>query len=121
MIQASKTNIVGEFREESELQLKNRMTLQKMDQNLEVLMEKMSDFELKINYVLLRRTKIKKRMKRELQVDAIDQRTPQAYQQLLTNNSKKFRAAPFIFFSLILIFICATLSVVFEIILVDDS
>jgi predicted nucleic acid-binding Zn ribbon protein len=119
MIQASKTNIVGEFREENEVQLKNTMTLQRMDQNLEVLMEKMTDFELKLNYVLLRRTKIKKKMKRELQVDAIDQRFPQAYQQILTNNSKRFRAA-FIYFSLILILICAALSVIFEIIVVDD-
>ena len=120
MIQTSKTNIVGEFREENELQLKNTMTLQKMDQNIEVLMEKMTDFELKLNYVLLRRTKIKKRIKRELQVDAMDhQRFPQAYQQILTNNSKEFRAA-FIYFSLILILICAILSVIFEIIIFDD-
>ena len=117
MIQTSKTTIAGEFQEEKELQiLKNTMTLQKMDQNLEVLMEKMTDFELKLNYVLLRRTKIKKKITKELQVEAKDQRSPQAYQHVLTNYSKKFRVT-----FIILILTCATLSVVFEIIVVDES
>ena len=68
MIQTSKAS---EFRKEGEDQLfKNARTLQKMDQTLEVLMGKMTDFELKLNYVLLRRTKVKKQIKMELQGEA---------------------------------------------------
>jgi len=122
MIQTSKANIVGDNREEKELQiLKNSMTLQKMDQNLEVLMEKMTDFELKLNYVLLRRTKIKKRMKKEIQSEAEDRSNQEIYlNQVLRNSSKKFKAA-FIYLSLILLFICALLSLLYEIIVVDES
>ena len=71
MLQTSKAS---EFRKEGEDQLfKNARTLQKMDQTFEVLMGKMTDLELKLNYVLLRRTKVKKQIKMEMQGEAKNQ------------------------------------------------
>jgi len=59
-------------------------------------------------------------MKKELQEEAKDRSNQEIYNQILRNSTKKFKAA-FIYLSLILLFICALFSLLYEIIVVDES
>jgi len=113
-------NIGSEMRKEGEeYAFKNTKTILNIEQNLDLLTEKMTDFELKLNYVLLRQTKFSKK-KRAAQRETTANNGQQVYQNRLINNKIMIRT-PFIYLLLTLIVICIILLVLSELILVSDE
>jgi hypothetical protein len=105
LTQTSKQNSMCESKiERDEQTSKNTKILLKLDQTLGLLTEKLADFELKLNYVLLRRTKNNKR-KKGLRFDGRLYATQETY-QLIQSKKIIFKTA-FIYLSLtLLILVC---------------
>lgn len=113
-------NTLEEFQKVSEEQtIKSARTLLKIDQTLQLLTEKMTDFELKLNYVLLRRTKLKKKEK-ELKLEEnhsiIQKASPKNF---INNKIVIFRSTFIIYFVFMIFVILIILSVLANIIIVD--
>jgi len=96
----------GEMRKEVEeyTACRNSKALQNIEQNIESLTEKMSGFELKLNYVLLRQTKSNKRKSALHHQDSIKSRTQQMYLKNLMNSKATIKTSV-IYLSLILLLI----------------
>jgi adenine specific DNA methylase Mod len=118
------TNNESEIRKDIEEQTawRNNQALLNMDQNIELLIEKMSDFELKLNYALLRQTKFTKKKNSQQQITTTKSSNQQeVYQNKLVNSKIKIRASFFIYLPLILIVIYIFLSKLSELILVNNG
>jgi hypothetical protein len=109
----------GEMRKEGEeyTSCRNSKALQNIEQNIESLTEKMSGFELKLNYVLLRQTKSNKRKSTLHHQDSIKSRTRQTYLKKLMNS----KARIVIYLLLILILFYIILSNLSEFLLVGNE
>ncbi len=83
---------------------RNSKALQNIEQNIESLTEKMSGFELKLNYVLLRQTKSNKRKSTLHHQDSINSRTQQMYLKKLINSKARIKKS-LIYLLLILLII----------------
>ncbi len=112
----------GEMRKEGEehIALKNSKALVNIEQNLESLTEKMSSFELKLNYALLRQTKSNKRKRTLHHQDSRQSSTQQMYLNKLINRKVRIRTRV-IYLSLILLLLYIILSISSELLLVGNE
>jgi hypothetical protein len=99
---------------------RNSKALLNIEQNIESLTEKMSGFELKLNYVLLRQTKSNKRKSTLHHQDSIKSRTQQMYLKKLMNSKARIKTSV-IYFLLILILFYIILSNLSELLLVGNE
>jgi hypothetical protein len=113
-------NCNGEMRKEGEQEYsawRNSKALLNMEQNIESLTEKMSSFELKLNYVLLRQTKSNKRKSAlHHHQDSIQSNTQQMYLSKLINSKVRIGASV-IYLSLMLILLYIILPILSELLL----
>ena len=113
----------GEMRKEGEQEytaLRNSKALLNIEQNIESLTEKMSSFELKLNYVLLRQAKSNKKKSALHHQDSIQSSTQQMYLNKLINSKVRIRTSV-IYLSLILIVFYIILSILSELLLVGNE
>ncbi len=110
----------GEMRKEGEEYTALSNALLNIEQNIESLTEKMSGFELKLNYVLLRQTKSNKRKSTLHHQDSIKSRTQQMYLKKLMNSKARIKTSV-IYLSLILILLYIILSISSELLLVGNE
>ena len=113
----------GEMRKEGEQEytaLRNSKALLNIEQNIESLTEKMSSFELKLNYVLLRQTKSNKRKRTLHHQDSRQSSTQQMYLNRLINRKVRIRTSV-IYLSLILLLLYIILSILSEFLLVGNE
>jgi hypothetical protein len=113
----------GEMRKEGEQEytaLRNSKALLNIEQNIESLTEKMSGFELKLNYVLLHQTKSNKRKSAINHQHSIQSRTQQMYLNKLINSTVRISKSV-IYLSLILIPLYIILSILSELLLVGNE
>jgi hypothetical protein len=113
----------GEMRREGEeyTSCRNSKALQNIEQNIESLTEKMSGFELKLNYVLLRQTKSNKRKSTLHHQDSIKSITQRMNLKKLMNSSKARIKTSVIYLLLILILFYIILSNLSEFLLVGNE
>jgi hypothetical protein len=113
----------GEMRKEGEeyTSCRNSKALQNIEQNIESLTEKMSGFELKLNYVLLRQTKSNKRKSTLHHQDSIKSITQRMNLKKLMNSSKARIKTSVIYLLLILILFYIILSNLSEFLLVGNE
>jgi len=113
MTQNSKHNL---FRNEGEeTQIKNDKALMRIEQILGLVMEKLTDFELKLNYALLRRTKLMKKSYGK---------TPQNIQQDCSKDIMNVGTripSNIIYLSLTLTFVCLILFTLSFMVVVGDE
>jgi hypothetical protein len=105
---------------EEHIALKNSNALLNIEQNLESLTEKMSGFELKVNYLLLRQTKSNKRKRTLHHQDSRQSSTQQMYLNRLINRKVRIRTSV-IYLSLILLLLYIILSISSELLLVGNE
>ncbi len=112
----------GEMRKEGEeyTACRNSKALLNIEQNLESLTEKMSGFELKVNYLLLHQTKSNKRKRTLHHQDSIQSSTQQMYLNKLINRKVRIRTS-IIYLSLISILLYIILSISSELLLVGNE
>ncbi len=113
----------GEMRKEGEEEYtawRNSNALLNIEQNLESLTEKMSGFELKVNYLLLHQTKSNKRKRTRHHQDSIQSSTQQMYLNKLINRKVRIRTS-IIYLSLISILLYIILSISSELLLVGNE
>ncbi len=113
----------GEMRKEGEEEYtawRNSNALLNIEQNLESLTEKMSGFELKVNYLLLHQTKSNKRKRTLHHQDSIQSSTQQMYLNKLINRKVRIRTS-IIYLSLISILLYIILSISSELLLVGNE
>jgi len=113
----------GEMRKEGEehTALRNSKALLNIEQNLESLTEKISSFELKLNYALLRQTKSNKRKRILHHQHSKQSSTQQMYLNKLINSKVRIRTSV-IYLSLILILLYIVWSIFLsELLLVGDE
>jgi len=113
----------GQMRKEGEeyTALRNSNALLNIEQNLESVTEKISGFELKLNYLLLHQTKSKKRKSAHLHhQDSIQSSTQQMYLNKLINRKVRIRTS-FVYLSLILILLYIIWSILSELLLVGSE
>ncbi len=112
----------GEMRKEGEeySALRTSKALLNIEKNLESLTEKMSGFELKLNYVVLRPTKSNNRKSSLHHQDSSQSSTKQIYLRKLIN-SKRSITTSVIHLSLIFILLYIMLSILSELLLVGNE
>ncbi len=113
----------GEMRKEGEQEYtacRNSKALLNIEQNVESLTEKMSSFELKLNYALLRQTKSKKRKRTLHHQDSRQSSTQQMYLNKLINSKVRIKTSV-IYLSLILLLLYIILSISSELLLVGNE
>jgi len=113
----------GEMRKEAEENTAwiNSRALLNIEQNVESLTEKISSFELKLNYALLRQTKSNKRKRALYHQDSIQGRSTQKmYLNKLINSKVRIRTGV-IYLSLILILLYIILPILSELLLVGNE
>ncbi len=110
----------GEMREQEYTALRNSKALLNIEQNIESLTEKMSGFELKLNYVLLRQTKSNKKKSVLHHQDSIQSSTRKMYLSKVINSKVRIRTGV-IYLSLILILIYIILPILSEFLLVGNE
>jgi len=112
----------GQMRKEGEeyIALRNSNALLNIEQNLESVTEKISGFELKLNYLLLQQTKSKKRKSAHRHhQDSIQGSTRQIYLNKLINRKVRIRTS--VIYLLILILLYIIWSILSELLLVDSE
>jgi len=114
----------GEMRkeggEEEYTALRNSNVLRNIEQNLESITEKISGFELKVNYLLLHQTKSNKRKRTLYHQDPRQSSTQQMYLNKLINRKVRIRTS-IIFLSLISILLYIICSISSELLLVGNE
>jgi len=114
----------GEMRkeggEEEYTALRNSNVLRNIEQNLESITEKISGFELKVNYLLLHQTKSNKRKRTLYHQDPRQSSTQQMYLNKLINRKVRIRKS-IIFLSLISILLYIIWFISSELLLVDNE
>jgi hypothetical protein len=114
----------GEMRKEGEeyIACRNSKALQNIEQNIESLTEKMSGFELKLNYLLLRQTKSNKRKSTLHHQGSIKSRTQQIYLKKLMNSKARIKTSLiYLLLILLLILFYIILSSLSEFLLVGNE
>jgi hypothetical protein len=99
---------------------RNSRALLNIEQNLESMTEKMSAFELKVNYLLLHQTKSKKRKRPLHYQNPIQSSTQQIYLNKLINSKVRIRTSV-IYLSLILLLLYIILPISSELLLLGNE
>jgi len=113
----------GEMRKEGEEEStawRNSKALLNIEQNVELLTEKMSSFELKLNYELLRPTKSHKRKRALHHQDPKQSSTQKKYLNKLINRKVRIRTSV-IYLSMILILSYIILPILSELLLLGNE
>jgi len=113
----------GEMRKEGEEEYttwRNSKALLNIEQNVESLTEKVSSFELKLNYALLRQTKSHKRKRPLHHQDPKQSSTQKKYLNKLINRKVRIRTSV-IYLSMILILSYIILPILSELLLVGNE